>query len=194
MLILGSLFVISAPSGTGKTTVVNQVLKELQPLYDIRRVITYTTRAIRDGEVDGVDYIFITQEKFKEKIDSDYFLEWSCGYGDYYGSPRSIIDSLAQGVSWISILDQNGAHAVKQVYPDVVLIWLLPPSLEELERRLHVRGSNSEKQIQKRLVKAVEEINEEEKENFYKYCVVNDDFDETVKKIINCILGQIAEK
>lgn len=191
---LGRLFLVSAPSGAGKTTVVTAALQELQKQYAIKKVITYTTRPMRNGEVEGIDYFFITQEDFQKKIAEGFFIEWSNWYENYYGSPRSIIDDIQKGISFIAIVDRFGAQSFKRSYPESVLIWLTPPSLEVLQERLALRKTDSSEEIEKRLRKAVVEMNEEKEEKIYKYHIINNNFYETVEKFINCIVGEILKK
>ncbi len=190
----GSLFLISAPSGAGKTTIVNAVLHQMQSKYLIKKVITYTTRPIRIGEVDGVDYFFIKEEDFLDKIKNNFFLEWSTWYGCYYGFPQFILDDLKKGISYIGIVDRFGARSIKQLYKDAILIWIEPKSIEILKERLLHRGTDSLDEIKKRLKKAVIEIDEEKKEKLYEIHIINDEFYETVKKLINCIVVEIVKK
>ena len=191
---VGKIFLFSAPSGAGKTTIVNVILQELQKSYVIQKVITYTTRSIRKGEVDGIDYFFITKEEFEAKIQEGFFLEWSNWYENYYGSPRSSVDDLQKGISCIMIVDRFGARAIKSIYPQVVLIWLEPVDLEVLKERLLLRGTDTQEEIQKRLIKASLEMDEEKEEKLYTYHIINDDFYETIEKCINCIVVEILKK
>jgi len=171
----GKLFVISAPSGAGKTSLVAEVLKKCGPHCSIKRAITYTTRPPREGEIDGQHYHFISIDEFKEKIDQDYFIEWSTWYDHYYGSPVSILKHIQEGLSYIMVLDRSGAKEVLQTYPQAILIWIEPPSIEELQKRLVARG-DSQGIIQNRLRKAAVEIAQEKEEQFYKYHIINDEF------------------
>lgn len=171
----GKLFVISAPSGAGKTTLVKKVLEDLGNNYQLSRTITYTTRPPREGEIDGKHYHFISVDDFKEKIDQNFFIEWSTWYDYYYGSPVYTLKSIQEGKSFIMILDRLGAKDVLQTYPHAILIWIAPPSLEELEKRLLARG-DSPGVIQNRLRKAAVEIQQENDEQFYHHHIINDNF------------------
>jgi len=188
----GKLFVVSAPSGSGKTCLVNEVLKACGQKVFLKRAITYTTRPPREGEVDGEHYHFISVEKFKEKIDQGSFLEWSTWYDHYYGSPVSLVKDIQEGKSFVAILDRSGAKDVFKAYKDACLIWIEPPSIEVLKERLVKRGEDSDATIENRLRKAAIEIAQEKDEQFYAYHIVNDDY-ETAKndmiKIFNQVLG-----
>ena len=178
----GSLFVISAPSGAGKTTLVNALLENLPMGCSVQRVVTYTTRQPRPGEDNNSSYHFVTKEQFKEKIKEGFFLEWSSWYNDYYGSGRSVLDDLAQGKSFIMILDRSGARAIKQVYPEAELIWIQPPSLEVLQTRLEKRGDTAASRTF-RLERAHFELQQEEKEHLYTHVLINDSLDKAVHEL-----------
>ncbi len=190
----GLLFLVSAPSGAGKTTIVNEVLKEIGTQCLIKKVVTYTTRPIRIGEVDGVDYFFIKENDFLKKIKNHFFLEWSTWYGSYYGFPQTILNDLKNGISYIAIVDRFGARKIKELYKDAILIWIEPENIEVLKQRLIFRGTDNEDEIKKRLEKAAIEIDEEKKEKLYEIHIINDEFHSTVKKVINFIVGEILEK
>jgi guanylate kinase len=180
----GKLFVISAPSGSGKTSLTKGVLRYYKDICPFKQAVTSTTRSPRKGEVDGRDYNFLSIDQFKADIQDNKFLDWSTWYDHYYGSPSSLLEEIKLGVSFILIVDRSGAREIKKVYPESILIWVEPPSLEELEVRLRARGKDSEATIVNRLKKASVEMEEEEQERLYTYKVVNDMFDETVKKLI----------
>lgn len=181
------LFVVSGPSGSGKTTVVEQALAVLQKKHLIKRVITYTTRPARQGEIDGKHYHFLSVEDFKNKIEKGFFLEWSAWYDHYYGSPASIITDIAQGTSYIAILDRPGALSVQRAYPQAVLIWIEPPSLQELKKRLEYRAQNVTQEIEKRLAKAVVEIDQERENSYFSYTIKNDDLSVAVLEFVSLI-------
>ncbi len=176
----GKLFIVSAPSGTGKTTLINELLKRWNQKKSLKMVVTYTTRAKRDGEQDGIDYHFISESDFIKKIEANFFLEWSTWYNAYYGSPVSIIDDLKKGISYIAILDRVGAQKIKELYAFSILIWIEPPSLEILKERLEKRAKDNKTVIEERLKKAAIEIEQEKRNVLYDFHIINDDFEKTV--------------
>jgi guanylate kinase len=169
----GLLVIISGPSGSGKTTIVRELVLRMQDRYPIAQVVTYTTRAIRQGEEPGVDYHWVSEAEFKQKIDQGFFLEWSTAYGAYYGTPRSVLDNIAQGMINILVVDTVGARFFKEMVPDCVTIWLTAPSLDELRKRLMNRGKNPPEEIEKRLRMASQEMENEKKCKFYAFFVDN---------------------
>ncbi len=165
----GLLIVISAPSGTGKTTLVHMLLKEFP---DLEFSVSYTTRPPRPGEVDGKDYHFVDRKTFERMIEEGDFLEWAEVYGNLYGTSRTqVLRALNEGRDVILDIDTQGALQVKKNFPEAVLIFILPPSLKELERRLRSRGTDDEETIERRLKIAREEIR---RAPLYDYIVVND--------------------
>lgn len=187
---LGKLFVVSAPSGAGKTTLVQAILDTLGKQCHLKRAITYTTRPPREGEIDGKHYHFISIDEFKEKIEQDAFLEWSTWYDHYYGSPASMLRGLQEGHSYIAILDRPGAKDVKQSFPATVLIWIVPPSLEVLKDRLLKRGDDLHV-VENRLKKAAIEIEQEQNEQFYDYHIINDDFNLAVGQLQRAVMKEL---
>ena len=181
----GRIFVISGPSGVGKGTVVGQVLKRLDNIY---LSVSATTRKIREGEKEGVNYFFKTKQEFQEMINSDQFLEWAEFAGDFYGSPKSNINSyLSSGKDVILEIEIQGAKQIKEKCPDSVLIFLAPPSFEVLEERLIKRQTDSIEKVKIRLEKAREEMNETK---LFHYLVVNDELKEAVDKVISIIYAE----
>lgn len=176
----GSLFIISAPSGTGKSTLVDALINNMNSYYYISRAITYTTRTPRIGEVHGVDYYFIASDEFERKIASGFFLEWSNAYGAYYGTGRNLMDQLANGHSLILILDRAGAKQVYCQIDSAVLIWIYPPSIEALKDRLEKRGTDLPASIARRLNYARIELEEEQKKPLYHHHILNDFFDKSL--------------
>ena len=177
----GKLFIVSAPSGAGKTTVVNKVLSNLSFQCNIDRVITYTSKTPRFNEVHGQDYHFISKCEFEEKIRDNFFLEWSDAYENYYGTPSSIIDDLNKGRSLILILDRHGAQRILRHIPDAILIWLYTHDISVIENRLRLRKTEKEEQILKRLSLATQEIEEEYKNSLYPHKILNDELENAVQ-------------
>lgn len=194
----GLLVIISGPSGSGKTTIVRELIERMRNRYPIQQVVTYTTRAIREGEKPGVDYHWISQAEFKQKIDQGFFLEWSNAYGAYYGTPRSLIDDIARGMINILTIDQVGARLIKQQIPEAVTIWLNVPSLDELRKRLINRGKNTPEDIDFRLRMAQEEMENEKKCKFYAFSLDNYLKEGTIiaveKLIVESIEGSIQSR
>ena len=177
----GFVYILSAPSGTGKTTVGHRLLEEIPFL---ERVITATTRKPREGEKNGVDYYFFSEEEFLKKIEEGFFLEWAKVYRYYYGSPKSEVERiLSQGKDALLIIDVQGAFEVKRRLPNAVSIFLLPPSMEELKRRLLGRG---EREIEERLEWAKKEI---PCAKHFDYVVVNDLLDRAVEEIKSIMIA-----
>ena len=194
----GSLVVISAPSGTGKTTVIQSFLKKYGTQFNAARVVTYTSRLPRVGEIEGIDYHFVTVQQFEKLIKENFFLEYTCWCDDYYGSPRSIINEVEQGKLFFLIIDREGAKRVHMVYPHAVFVWLMPPSLQELEHRLKVRATDSSEKIKMRIEKAQLELSEEQNDQqlaypLYQYHIVNNMVEDTVEKI-KCIIEKLRKQ
>jgi len=152
----GTLFVISGPSGVGKTSVVNHILEKHPEKF--KRVITYTTKQARHTEVHGVDYHFISDEEFVEKVHTGFFLEWSDSYIYKYGTPAFIMEDIQKGMNYILIIDRAGVQALQKLGIPHISIWLCPESVDVLEQRLMKRGTESIEKIQKRLEIAREEL------------------------------------
>jgi guanylate kinase len=191
---VGKLFIISAPSGVGKTTIVDSVLDNWNHSVMLSRVITYTSRNPRVGEIAGKDYHFISVLEFEQKIEQGFFLEWSNAYGHYYGSPRSIVDDLEKGHSYIGILDRSGGLAVKAQVSDSVLIWVYTSSIQIIEQRLYARNTEDEQQIQKRLLLAQQELAAENGEKKYHYHIANDSLEHAVGELTKIIQKELLIK
>ncbi len=175
---MSNLIVISAPSGTGKTTVIEHLLARNPRLV---RAITCTTRAPRGDEVDGRDYYFLSNEVFDAKVNAGEFLEWATVHGNRYGTlSKTCTDLLAQGKNIVLNIDVQGAINVKSIIPKAVLVFLSPPSLEILEERLIGRGTDSPEVIARRIKDAKFEISMKKS---YDYEVVNDDLAKAVERL-----------
>jgi guanylate kinase len=183
----GLLFVVSAPSGTGKTTVVERLV---QIFPDLGLSRSYTSRALRAGEKDGLDYNFITREKFEAMIEEDAFLEWADVFGNLYGTGKVETErELAGGRDLILVIDVQGARQVRSHGANAIGIFVLPPSFEALERRLRGRSKDSEEAIRKRLVTARREIRAVAE---YEYVIVNDELDACVDRLRSIVLAERA--
>ncbi|MBR5692987.1 MAG: guanylate kinase [Fibrobacter sp.] len=181
------LFVMSAASGAGKTTLKDKVIGEFP---DIVYSISATTRSPREGEVNGVHYFFKTKEEFEKLIKEDGLIEWNEVHGNYYGTPKSFVeDMLAQGKRVLFDLDVFGKVNFDKVYPDATGILILPPSEEELERRLRGRGTDSEEVIRLRLENAKKEMEFAKTKGKYEYTIVNDDLERAANEL-RAILSQ----
>ena len=175
----GQLIIVSAPSGSGKDTVVKKLMeKSTAPIWVS---VSATSREPRNGEVEGKDYYFLSKDDFKEKIDEGFFLEYAEYAGNYYGTPKKYIkEKLNQGIDVILIIEIQGAKKVKEMLPESLLIFIMPPSLKTLVKRLKRRGTDSNEKIIERFHTAYKEINEVTK---YNYVVVNDILDDAVDKV-----------
>lgn len=170
----GMLIVVSGPSGCGKGTVLAEILKSDRIFYSV----SATTRSPRPGETDGVNYYFLTKEKFEKLIDEDGMLEYASYCGNYYGTPKKPVeDMLEQGKHVILEIEVQGAMKVMEKCPEAVFVFILPPSLKELERRLNKRGTEAEDVIKKRLSEAAGEISQAHK---YDYAVINGELEKAV--------------
>lgn len=183
----GKLFVISGASGVGKSTVLKLVMEGRD---DLKFSVSATTRPPRPGEVDGVHYYFVTRERFEEMIRQDAFLEYDAHADNYYGTPRAQAEEkMEQGLLLLLDIEPMGAKQVKQAAPDAVLIFIMPPSRQELERRLRSRGDTSEEQMQLRLDRAAWEMDQRA---WYDYVVVNDDARRCADEILT-IIANLAD-
>ena len=178
------LLLISGLSGAGKGTIIKKYL-ELYPDESVLSV-SATTRPPRPGEEEGVAYFFKTDDEFREMIKEELFLEYACYVGNYYGTPAEWVrEQMALGKNVILEIEQQGAFQVKEKMPEAVMIFIMPPSEEELIRRLKGRGSETEQQIRMRLAQAEKE---KEKIKFYDYVIVNEDVEKSAQKLHNIIL------
>jgi guanylate kinase len=183
----GLLFIVSAPSGTGKTTLVERLVHTVPDLHLSR---SYTSRQARDGEKDGVDYNFITRTRFKEMVDEGAFLEWADVFGNYYGTGLADTDDcLARGEDVVLVIDVQGARQVRTRGIETVAIFVLPPSSAVLEQRLRGRSKDSEEQIRRRLDVAGREVAEYAQ---YEYVVINDEVPAAVDRLRAIVLAERA--
>ena len=184
----GKLFVISGASGVGKSTVLSRVMAARE---DLKFSVSATTRSPRPSEIDGVSYYFVTKERFEEMIRQDAFLEYDAHMDNYYGTPEKQVGEKLENGSVILDIDPNGAFNVKKKRSDAVLIFIAPPSLEELERRLRGRGDTSEEQMQLRLQRAQWEMEQSKK---YDYIVTNSQVDACAEEILHIIAKTCGEE
>ena len=181
----GRLFVISGASGVGKSTVLAKVMTQRS---DIQFSVSATTRPPRDGEVEGVSYYFVTKEQFQNMIRQDAFLEYDAHMENYYGTPKAQLEEKLQSGDVFLDIDPNGAFNVRASRPDAVLIFIAPPSLEELERRLRSRGDTGEEQIRVRLARVQWEM---EQSKQYDYVVINDRVEACADEIVKIITEKV---
>jgi guanylate kinase len=183
----GLLFVVSAPSGTGKTTVVEKLV-HVTP--DLALSRSYTSRAVRAGETDGIDYNFITRTRFESMIETNAFLEWADVFGNFYGTCADDAENeLAAGRDLVLVIDVQGARQVRRRCAGTVGVFVLPPSFEVLERRLRGRSKDSEAAMQRRLQTARDEVAAFVE---YEYVIVNDELDACVDRLRSIVLAERA--
>ena len=181
----GKLFVLSGPSGAGKGTICKKLLEETEKL---ELSVSMTTRSPRPGEVEGISYFFTEKEKFEEHIRCGNLLEHAQVYGNYYGTPKApVLEKLAAGIDVILEIDMQGALKVKESYPDGVFIFILPPSMSELRKRLTGRGTETAEAIELRLGETLKELSYIEK---YDYCVVNGVLEEAVARVKAIVVAE----
>ncbi len=186
----GLLFVVSGPSGAGKGT----ICKSLTERSNIDLSVSMTTREPRPGEIDGVSYYFVSKEVFLGYLEKDGFLEHACVFGNYYGTPKAaVLENLEKGHDVVLEIDIQGAMQIRQSYPKAIFIFILPPSMAELRKRITGRGSETEAAINQRLGQALKEVSYIDK---YDYCVVNGELSEAVERtaaIIKAEHSKVAE-
>ncbi|MFT3838139.1 MAG: guanylate kinase [Myxococcaceae bacterium] len=186
----GLLLVLSAPSGAGKTTLANRLRTEFP---DAKVSISYTTRAARGLETDGVEYHFIDSVTFLKKIEAGDFIEYAEVYGNYYGTPKAFAEQAirSRGTAIFDI-DVKGGSNIKRMYPDAVLVFILPPSMEELERRLRERKTDSAETIARRLLAARTEMQQGTRD--YDFIIVNDDIEHAFQQLKAIVISEGARR
>jgi len=181
----GSLFVVSAPSGAGKTTLCKQIIKTID---NIKTSVSYTTRLPRSGEVPDEDYCFVSEQEFRAMIGRGDFVEWAQVHGNLYGTSRRQLEELiSAGYDVLLDIDTQGARQIRKFFNNGVFIFILPPSMTELKRRLEGRMSNSVDDMNRRLKRAVDEIKEY---YIYDYVIVNDILESSLKKLEAIIIAE----
>ena len=182
---MGKLYVISAPSGAGKTTINRRLLEKR---LDLSYSISYTTRTPRPGEQDGRDYFFVTPDQFSTMIQDGAFLEWAEVFDHYYGTGRAWVEKkLSEGRDILADVDIEGARQIKANFPEAVLLFIVPPSLAELRRRLMARHTETEEQLHERLNRASLEI---KTSNRYDYLIINDDLELAVDDLVSIMRAE----
>ena len=180
----GNIYIISGPSGSGKDTILKEVLKIRS---DVFFSISHITRKMRVGEVEGDKYHFISREEFEEQLAKNAFLEYNEYSGNYYGTPKAPIEEhLSKGDDVVIECDVNGASALRDILPDVISVFIMPPSFEVLRKRLEGRGTETTEQVERRMNEALNEIRRAVE---YDYIVVNDDLESAVEDfltVLNC--------
>ncbi len=183
----GNLYIVSAPSGTGKTTLCRIIMDTFNR---IGYSISHTTRSPRDGEVNGIDYYFVSKDEFQAMVKKDSLAEWAEVHGNFYGTSVNYLNEcLSKGEDILLDIDVNGAKQILKKYPDAVTIFIMPPSMEALKERLKARGTDAPDVIKKRLVNADNEILEK---NFYQHIIINDDL-KTAEQELAAILTNYRE-
>jgi len=181
----GLLFVVSAPSGAGKTSLCKAITDSLE---NLTHSISYATRKSRPGEIDGRDYYFVSQERFQDMIQAGDFAEWAEVHSNLYGTSRRVLDDMVEkGIDVILDIDTQGAKQIKPKYETAVFVFIMPPSLEILEERLRNRKSDHENEIKKRMGRALEEIKDYP---MYDYVIVNRDFDRALTELRSIIIAE----
>ena len=185
----GKIVAISAPSGSGKTTIVRRILKDIPELVFS---VSATTRKKREDEKDGVHYYFISEDEFKEKIEGDEFIEWEKFYDYYYGTYKKTVDETVNaGKSIILEVDVKGALSLKHIYPDAVLIYIVPPSFNELVNRLKKRNTEDKADLQKRIDRAKMELGLKDK---FDYFIDNTDLDKAISETEKLVRNLISKE
>ncbi len=180
----GRLFVISGPSGVGKGTLAKRLIRDM----DIVFSVSMTTRTPRVGEIDGTSYHFVDRQEFQKRIDQNGFLEYAEVYGNYYGTPlKETLDVINSGQDLLLDIDIQGALQVKKNYPDGVFIFILPPSMAELRKRITGRRTETPESLERRMGATLHEVSYVEK---YDYCVINGEIDEALNRLKAILIAE----
>jgi guanylate kinase len=183
----GYLFIVSGPSGVGKTVLCNAIVKRFAP--DVVYSISTTSRAPRGGETNGQEYNFCSAEEFEKAIEHDEFAEWAFVHGNYYGTPRRFLnDNLEAGRHVILNIDVQGAMKIREGYPESIMIFILPPTFDELESRIRKRNMDSEHSLKHRLENARKELDYRDQ---YRYAVINDDLNAAIGELTSIFSSHI---
>ena len=185
---LHKLFVISSPSGGGKTSLINKLFEDSRSA-NFEKSISDTSRQKRQGDLEGKDYYFLSEKDFKDKINKEEYVEYATVFGNFYGTSKEEIKTKYNNSNLILELDWQGAYAVKEIFDDAKLIFLVPPSLDDLKQRLIKRNLDSSKEIESRLSEAKKEISKSE---MYDYFVLNDDFDKAFEDLSQILFEGIS--
>ena len=178
------LMAVSGPSGVGKGTIVKTILQRRD---DVVESVSCTTREPREGEIHGKHYFFLSREEFMRRIEENDFLEYDEHFGNYYGTPKSFVEETLKTKSVIMEIDVVGSLNAKKVFPECILVMILPPSMAELKKRLVGRGSESEEEIEGRLARLEYEVSQKSK---YDYIIVNDDLETAIAEVCKIIDGE----
>ena len=185
---LGTLFIVSSPSGAGKSSLLSALLGRHNADQRMQVSVSHTTRAMRPGEENGIHYHFVDQAEFQAQIARGAFFEWAEVFGNYYGTSReTIAHGLDQGIDVFLDIDWQGARQVRELLPEACSLFILPPSLPVLEQRLRGRGQDSDEVIQHRMSQAVAEMSHYAE---YDYLIVNDDFEESLQQLASIVLAE----
>jgi len=185
---LHKLFVISSPSGGGKTSLINKLFEDSRSA-NFEKSISDTSRQKRQGDLEGKDYYFLSEKDFKDKINKEEYVEYASVFGNFYGTSKEEIKTKYNNSNLILELDWQGAYAVKELFDDAKLIFLVPPSLDDLKQRLIKRNLDSSEEIENRLSEAKKEISKSE---MYDYLVLNDDFDKAFEDLSQILFEGIS--
>lgn len=185
----GILAIVSGPSAAGKGTVVRRAMNIAAEIgQDVHLSISMTSRGIKKDEEEGVTYYYVTRERFQEAIAQNELIEYNCYNGNFYGTPKKVVEErIERGTSVVLEIDVNGADQVMKLYPDAVRIFIMPPSMRELENRIRTRGRETDEEIEQRLAKAREEI---PRAADYDYIIINDIIEEAAGDLLNTIVAE----